>query len=244
MVLRILLFTIILATKLSADDEECSVTDSWHSLYDNYMAPFFCSVCDASDEVQGAACDWYYNSAYLWVYSGWSAEVRAAAVKFSATRFHQVFSHWEPEVQVQINKSIGCNYFAWFNVGFLWDRGRATGKLCRYSKTRLSMVPVSMGLGYYYPINCNLGAYAGFGPSFTVLRLRDYSPFVHHKVNRQSWGYVVKCGIRIKVMYANYADIFCDYESVNFTGPRNNDNPRVHENLGGIRVGAALGIYY
>lgn len=173
------------------------------------------------------------------------------AAKFAAyfpleRRARKVFHNALPNFEVEV-ATTWCDWQPWFNVGYIWDNGRSRG--C-HEKTRLSVVPLSLGVNYIIPMcNC-IDAYIGAGAVYSFLRTRDHSDFVrNHHPHRNAWGAIVKAGFYYNYSECVFFEGFVDYVYTHFHFKRHRDEDdlfvtRHDVNLSGIKLGVGVGFKF
>ncbi|MFA6916618.1 MAG: OmpW family outer membrane protein [Parachlamydiales bacterium] len=186
--------------------------------------------------IENPACD-PCNS--FWT-DGWSIEGRGAAFIPLSNRFKNVYGDVLPEIQIEINKNIYCDWSIWANVGYLWKNGHSIGL---DNKTRFEMAPISLGIKYYYTINDCWKAYLGVGAVYSLLHIHDDSSFVQRNVTKNEFGGVVKLGANYDINCNLYLDIFGDFRFQEFCFHSSSEASvtRNNANLNGFILGVGLG---
>lgn len=154
--------------------------------------------------------------------------------------FHRALPNFELEVA-----TTWCDWQPWFNVGYIWDNGRSNG--C-FEKTRLNVIPLSLGVNYLIPMcNC-IDAYIGAGAVYSFLRTRDHSEFVRRHVTDHAWGGVVKAGFYYNYSECVFFDGFINYVYTRFNRNHHRDEDlfvvRREVNFSGLKIGVGVGFKF
>lgn len=154
--------------------------------------------------------------------------------------FHKALPNFEIEAA-----TTWCDWQPWFNVGYIWDNGRSRG--C-HDKTKLEVIPLSLGVNYLIPMcNC-IDAYVGAGAVYSFLRTRDHSEFVHEHVRKNAWGGVVKAGFYYNYSECVFFEGFVNYVYTRFRFRNDRDElpfvQRNDVNFSGIKVGVGVGFKF
>ncbi len=176
----------------------------------------------------------------------WEVEVRGAGVYPSSKRFRKIYSDWAPEVQLEVARKVwGDSLYAWANVSYLWRNGHSEPL---HNKTNVSLVPISIGLKYLFPLTCDLNAYLGGGAAYSFLYVRDHSEFVRKRTTRRDWGGVIKSGLQYNLCNGFFIDFFADYLFQHFSKPHRDESHRNVEtnsvNLNSLHLGLGLGMRF
>lgn len=178
----------------------------------------------------GHAEEWYAG----WQ-NGWDAELRVASFYPTSKLFREIYSPKRICYELEVSRKICGNYFLWINTDWFHKHGHSIGF---ENKTKINLIPVSMGVKYLYPVSCRVGVYAGAGVSYAFLHINNHSRFVHRHVNRQGFGGVVKTGVRINITHCAFLDVFGDYLYQRF-------HFRHHSTeVGGFKFGAGVGVNF
>ncbi len=176
-----------------------------------------------------------------WWRCGWDLEARVGAFRPTSKLFRRIYTHWAPEYELEASKQVWNNIHAWGNVGWYSKHGRSLGL---EDHTRIRLIPISFGLKYRYCLTERASVYLGLGACYTLLRTKDYSPFVIHHTHRGAWGGVLKTGLRYAVSCRVFLDFFADYYYQKFHFHDTSEVERHDLNAGGIRLGGGLGLYF
>ncbi len=124
----------------------------------------------------------------------------------------------------------------WAAVDYFSKSGRSIGL---DEKTTLRMVPLTLGLKCFFPLNF----YAAGGLKYYFVRTHNDSDFVKKTVKIKGLGAVVETGFITPLCNGFLLDVFMSYSFKSFGAPFIS-NPAVESlglNVGGINVGAGIG---
>lgn len=171
------------------------------------------------------------------------------AAKFAAwfpleKRARKIYHDAFPGVEIEA-ATTWCNWQPWVNVGYVWSRGRSIG--CS-EKTRLSLIPLTFGVNYLFPMcNC-IDAYVGAGAAYSWLRTRDHSEFVSERVHKEAWGGVAKLGFYYNYSECIFFEGFVNYFYTRFRFRDSDDDvffvERRNVNLSALKVGVGVGFKF
>lgn len=207
---------------------------------------------------------------------GISGEVRVAYYRPSSSRVRRIYGDGDgwADYQFELAASLkrftknwigelglggcGCDDLdikLWVGVSGFSRKGESLGF---GDHTRLSLVPVNFGLKIYYPIFCNTNIYVGGGASYSILRIKDDSEYVHRHTNKEAWGGLVQSGITYNFTCWGYVSAFFDYYFQEFhfhdteyssfsTYSYYQDSRFIERNkldMSGYKVGVGIGIIF
>ncbi len=102
-------------------------------------------------------------------------------------------------------------------------------------KTRLQMYPISFGFKHEFHLTENFSFYAGFGGSYTFLKLGGRALFENGHSQNKGWGVVGKSGLLYKLWNGIFLDYFLDYSYTGISGGGSTVD------FGGMRTGLGVG---
>jgi hypothetical protein len=241
-----------------------------------FLSPFFmllslpllawdCSnPCGSSyDSCRDPCCDSFW---------GITAETRVVYYHPSSKRVRRIYGDGWADYQLELSKSFkkffglgeGCGLDCledmegriWTGVSGFSRNGYSIGF---HDKTRLQLIPISLGLKIFYPLFCNTKVFIGGAACYSLLRIHDHSEYVHKHVRKGSWGGLFQSGMTYDFCNWAYASIFFDYYFQRFhfhddrisssSGSRDlNGSSRFVErfdlNMNGYKVGVGLGVSF
>lgn len=164
--------------------------------------------------------------------SDWILELRGGYFYPISDKFRKIYKSGGPEVEVEVSRGFCGNWMGWGNVNYFQRDGRSIGLS---EKTRIRMVPLSLGLKYQFLPCAFISPYLGIGATYTFIDVKNHSNFVKKHVNRGGFGFVVKSGSYFYLSECFLLDLFIDYYYQKRELYRNNAD------LSGLRMGLGLG---
>ena len=157
-----------------------------------------------------------------------TAEARVAYYHPSSKRVRHIYGSGWADYQFELSKGFrGLGVFGleelggleglsgrdidwrlWVGVSGFSRKGDSRGF---HDRTRLDLIPINFGLKIFYPIFCNTKIYVGGGGSYSFLRIRDHSEFVHKHTRKEDWGGLVQSGITYNFYDWAVVSCFFDY---------------------------------
>lgn len=132
-----------------------------------------------------------------------------------------------------------CNqFYLWASGGYFQQSGHTTGG----DKTKLEMVPIGVGIKYFFPME-PFNFYVGGGALPTYVWSHTNSSYLTSKFNKWGCGGVVKGGVLIDLSCSFFIDVFVDYMILSIKGKGSTD-PLAYSvscNLNSVVVGAGIG---
>ena len=194
----------------------------------------------------------------------WTLEVRGAYYQPASKHLRQVYSQHLLDYQVTVAKRVHDFCEIWAEVDWAIKQGSGH-KHYDYDyygfkdKTRLSLLPVSLGLKLIYPILPFVDVYVGGGLSYSFLRIKnhckeDYSYWEFHHapfkkvIYKNSLGGVLKIGFQVAMSDSTFLDFFADYYFQKFHFSHVNESRgsffKHHLDCSGFKFGAGFGVYF
>jgi outer membrane protein W len=161
----------------------------------------------------------------------WTAELRAGAfIPFSKKLKSNYGSAWI-EGEFETTYAFTPYLLGWGNAGYFDKTGHS---LKHHHRSHIQAIPFSAGLKFLF-FTRHFRPYAGIGPSYTLMHIRNYISTDRVYVN--SFGFVAKSGIYIDLPKHFLLDLFFDYYYTRMHAA----HPYVTINAGGFRTGLGLG---
>jgi opacity protein-like surface antigen len=162
-------------------------------------------------------------------------KVRGSAFIPTSKLFREIYGTANGSVDIEFAADI-CSYLqGWANYDWMGKKGH-TKDFC--SPTKIDISSISFGLKTPYDINSWLTLYAGFGPSFALVKIKNESPFCGTECSTNtSIGVVIKTGADFFFTKSAFVDLFIDYayQNVNF---------ETSANVSNVRIGGGLGVTF
>ena len=158
------------------------------------------------------------------------------------SRAREIYNDALPCLELQVATVICDCWQPWFNAGYIWSDGNSIG--CG-NKTQLSVVPLSLGINYLFPLCDCVDWYIGAGALYSFLRTEDHSPYVHEHVRKNTWGGTARVGFYYQWTECLFLEGFLDYVYQEFDFSTDEDSdPYVVRNdvdLSALKLGVGLG---
>lgn len=174
----------------------------------------------------------------------WTIQARAAAFMPLKHQLRRIYCDGLPTMELQSSYSLMRNLcgrcdqlLLWGNVGWTTKRGHSIG--FGY-ESQLNLIPFSIGLDYQVSCASWCDFYVGAGPTFSLLRIKNFDGFYHKFYNRNAFGVTTKTGFRFTFCTNYFFDIFADYYYTKFR-KMHDSIQNVDNNFSGFFVGAGFG---
>lgn len=158
-------------------------------------------------------------------------KIRGGAFIPTASLFKDIYGRAAGNVQLEAATHLYRCVDLWANIDWYGKNGHSVG-LCL--PTQVNVINGSIGLKVPWNICDAFALYAGVGPSFGGIRLKNRTPFCCEKVSKGAVGAVFKTGSTYTITDRAFLDIYVDYlyQPVHFQSK---------VNIGGFKIGAGLG---
>lgn len=160
-----------------------------------------------------------------------SFKVRTVAFIPRSERFRNIYGKAIGTIELEAAKRL-CNHLElWVNSNVLFKHGRSIG-FC--NPTKIGTVNGSFGFKVPYQVRDCFTVYAGIGPNFTGIWLKNKSMCCKEKISKGAVGIVAKSGLDFFVREHLFFDFFVDYlyQPVNF---------QTRVDIGGVKIGLGFG---
>lgn len=137
-----------------------------------------------------------------------SVEARVAYYHPSSSKVRRIYGDGWADYQLEVSKGIFCDWRIWAGVSGFSREGESIGF---HDHTRLQLIPVSLGVKYYYPFCDDFKAYVGGAACYSFLRIKDDSEFVRRHTHKNDWGGLVQAGLTYNFWECAYVSCFFDY---------------------------------
>jgi hypothetical protein len=169
-------------------------------------------------------------------------EAKAAYFYPTSHEFREIYSDggiYGLEVSCQAWRG----FYPWFSASIVHKSGHSitTSPLVSSDSTRITLVPLGLGLKYLYPINF-VDLYAGVGILGTYVHIKDNSPFVIRSSSKWGVGGIAKIGAIFNYK-SFFVDLFSDYSytKVDFHNTNHGQVVRHRANISDWSIGAGIG---
>ncbi len=195
--------------------------------------------------------------------TGWTLELRTAYYYPSAKKVRKIYSSGWLDYQIETSKRLWEHFDVWGGVSWANKRGHARSYDREFKDdTRLSIVPLSVGVKGIYSLFGSIEFYVGAGICYSFLHVRNHcredysheglsrSPF-KRDIHRNDVGAIVQTGFHYTLSETVFLDCFADYLSQQFRFPRRGRESHAHRyifkehlNCSGFKLGAGIGVYF
>jgi outer membrane protein W len=135
-------------------------------------------------------------------------------------------------LEVQLRRQLVPYIEGWVNANYFVKRGQSLGL---HEKTRLQILPLSIGLNVHRCIAEKFTPYIGLGATYTMLKTFDQASSLTKRHHRYRFGGVAKSGILYSVNQEFFFSAFADYYYTKVSNGHGNID------IGGLRTGLGLG---
>lgn len=194
----------------------------------------------------------------------WTMEVRGAYYYMPSKSIERVYTHQWLDYQVCLAKRVHPYVEVWGEVDWANKRGHMHERAGYYhtrlkNKTRMSILPISLGLKAIYPILPFVDIYAGAGVSASFLRIKSHCQsdyYSYYGVSHSPWkkavyknsiGGLFKVGVQYALCPSMFIDLFADYIVQSFDHFHKHDRRDVFKqkvDCSGLKAGIGLGVYF
>lgn len=195
----------------------------------------------------------------------WTLEVRLAYYNLSSSVIKKIYTDDWLDYQVETAKRIHPFLEVWGGVCWASKHGhtrRTYGSIDHKfrNRTRMSILPISLGLKFIYAIFPCVDAYAGVGICYSFLKVKNrckdhysdwglsHSPFTR-SIYKNGLGAVFKIGFHYAMSQTTFLDFFTDYyaQGFHFSDKKRKSNPNIfrrHLDVSGFKFGGGFGVYF
>jgi hypothetical protein len=195
-----------------------------------------------SQAVAWDCCNW---DCCNWSCGDLAVEGRVAYFRPSSKKVQEIYGDGWADYQIEISKGFGENWRAWLGVSGFEKSGHSLGF---HDKTKLSLIPVTLGAKYLFCLDACTKLYVGAGICYSSLSIKDHSNYVHEHISKGRVGGLFQVGVYYVFTEHFFADIFVDYLYQRFDFSKSHDYSQYVErhdlNLSGFKVGGGIGIKF
>lgn len=156
---------------------------------------------------------------------------RVAAFFPTSERFRDIYGSSIADYQFEATALLPNRYRGWVNVSWLGCSGRSDRL---HFHTTVDMTNTSIGISIPHQISENFSAYAGIGPSFGYVGVRNKGTNWYRNESKFDAGVLVKSGVVYDISCHGLVEFFIDYLYLCSTY-------RTQVNLGGLKIGGGIG---
>lgn len=194
----------------------------------------------------------------------WTLEVRGAYYYLPNKSLKRVYtSHWI-DYEVEAAKRVHPFIEIWGGVSWASKQhGHTRRTYGEYhdvfrDRTKIFVLPVSLGLKFIYPIFPFVDVYIGGGACYSFLKIKNFckehysymglshSPF-KKAIYKNEFGGIFKVGFQFAMSDSTFLDFFADYYAQRFHLSHRRDRRDVFNrnvDCSGFKFGAGFGVYF
>lgn len=140
-----------------------------------------------------------------------AVEARVAYFHPSSKKVRKIYGDGWADYQFEISKGFCDDWRIWAGVnGFSVD-GHSRGYEHRH--TTLQLIPINFGIKYFLPLipPCEaIKFFIGGAGSYSFLRIKDNSDYVHRHTHKNGWGGLVEAGVNYYFCEGAYFSLFAE----------------------------------
>lgn len=176
---------------------------------------------------------------------GISATARVAYYHPESSRMRKVYANGFADYQLEIGKMIGCHWQVWTGVSGFSKEGHSTYS---HNSTRLQLIPIYLGVKYFYNVSPCIDLYAGGAACYSMLRIKDHSHYVHEHTNKNAFGGLAQLGLNYYFTDCIFVNLFADYYFQHFHFKKSDSYSYYVErnslNMSGYKLGGGIGFVF
>lgn len=146
------------------------------------------------------------------------------------------------DIEWELGTRFFKNWQSWANVSYIFfEDGRSLGL---HESANLKLLPLSLGIKYFQPINPSTDFYFGAGAVCSFLWVDNHSRYIPNHMRKIAPGAIVKTGFIYRWDEHFFVEGFLDYLYQRFEFSKSHHVGSHDLNLSGIKFGFALGVFY
>jgi len=174
------------------------------------------------------------------------AEFRVAYFSPNQKKLRRIYSTGWVDYQLELSYRLCDNWRIWAGVNGFSRRGESIGF---HNVTRLTVVPVNVGVRYLFDLGCYTKLYLGVAGCYSTLNIRDHSHFVRGHTRKRQWGALYEIGLYYDLTDCYYMSLFADYYDQRFHIRRSHDHEdyfvKKHSlDMSGYKIGFGWGAHF
>ncbi len=177
------------------------------------------------------------------------AQFRMSALFFGEEKARKIYGHAIPFYQIELGAQVPgelswCpgQWGVWADFGYLSKQGRSIGL---HHKTHLKLYPFGLGAKWSMCLCDRVDVYLGYGGTYSILRIKDHSPFVQERRDKNAFGIGLKSGVRYQAYEGFFLEAFLDYDYTKFRFSHSKHNIESNDwNMSAVILGAGIGYQF
>lgn len=177
----------------------------------------------------------------------WQTEFRVAYYAPQSDRFQKVYGDSLVDYQFELSKPFYFNWDVWLDVSVATKKGESS---YFHDRTRIWIVPISLGLRYQFELCDFWNLYLGAGFNYSYVQLHDDSYYVKRHVSDWNFGGLFKVGLKKEFCGCYLVDLFVDYLAQDFDPDKKHRSSsygyveKHRLNVSGFKAGIGLGYQF
>jgi hypothetical protein len=175
-----------------------------------------------------------------------SVEARINCFSPESRKVRAIYGQKWADYQLQFNYTYDEQWTLFTAINGFSRKGHSLGY--QSHKTRLRLLPLSLGVEYSFKLIPCLDYYVGAGASYSFLRIHDHSHFVHEHIYKNAFGGIFKTGVKYFLDRRVFIDLGVDYFYQHFHFKTHHDSDhyvkRHSLNMSAFKAGLGLGINF
>ncbi len=169
-------------------------------------------------------------------------EFKMGYFRFGDENFRHIYDRGVLDLQLTSSFRVWRPLYVYGAIEYIEAEGRSIGG---HEKTRIRIVPLSLGLQYIQPITCDFRYYLTIGPRYFFFHQRNHSSSVPHNVNKSGCGGFINTGFIYYLSHHIIVDFFGEYsyKRMHFESHRRNVSGNSAQ-VGGLTLGAGIGYFW
>lgn len=170
-----------------------------------------------------------------------SLEIRAGYFLPQDKLMRKVYNNGGMEAEIEGAYRIVKELRTWVNISAFYKKGFSEGL---DTPTSIQVYPLSIGFKYSFNLFKSAFLYLGVGPSNSWVIICDHSSYVKQRIVKNGWGITTKSGLSYYFSKHVLLDVFADYSYTKISPISYQGVQSQSLNIGGLRTGMALGVYF
>lgn len=177
-----------------------------------------------------------------------SVEGRVSYYHLTSKHLRHSFGNGWADYEVQVSTPLSCDWKIWASVNGFSREGRS-------SSDHLQLIPINIGLKYYFPFTYPFQLYISGAASYSFMRVKENSYYFHIDKHKSSFGGLLEGGFDYPVWEGLFVNFFVqgyfqefDFHNPEFISvygsPVTTIPKDIHVDLSGLKIGVGLGYQF
>jgi outer membrane protein W len=165
-------------------------------------------------------------------------EARFSYFRPTSHLLREIYGNGGINYEITATVPVWKNLNIWVAADYFSEDGRSLGG---HQKTRLRIVPLTLGLKYFFDAN-KFSPYAGLGMRYFFVHVHNDSSFVNREISRSGMGGVAEIGTLYWLSKHFLLDIFTNYSFKELHAHTSRSGVETHgQQVGGWNFGGGVG---